>query len=195
MSTNIIAIHGAFSTPNIFNYIKRELPQVDWYFVDYSNITSNINKLISQILVDYEKTKKRYHVVGHSMGGLVALSLASQPWIQSITTVATPLGGLEINILQNYLSRSSFLGEISTYSDLLKTIHEKEYNIPVQHIISTQGFNPYIWEPNDGVVTLRSQRGWNAGDKGVSHDVAANHAEIMMMPDTVKLLADFWSIN
>ena len=192
MSKNIIAIHGAFSTPTIYNYLKRELSEFDWNFVDYSNITSNINKLITQILHDYENTKKRYHVVGHSMGGLMALGLAGKPWVASITTIATPLDGLEINLLQNYLSRSSFLGEISTYSDFLKNIHEKKYTMPIQHIISTQGFNPYIWEPNDGVVTLRSQRGWKSG---ATHDVSANHTEIMMTPETVKLLATFWSIK
>ena len=192
MSKNIIAIHGAFSTPTIYNYLKRELSEFDWNFVDYSNITSNINKLITQILNDYENTKKRYHVVGHSMGGLMALGLAGTPWVASITTIATPLDGLEINLLQNYLSRSSFLGEISTYSDFLKNIHEKKYTMPIQHIISTHGFNPYIWEPNDGVVTLRSQRGWKSG---VTHDVSANHTEIMMTPETVKLLATFWSIK
>ena len=189
---NIVAIHGAFSTPNIFNFLKKELPQFEWNFVDYSKITSDINKLITTILADYKNSKKQYHVVGHSMGGLVALGLANQPWIKSISTVATPLDGLEINILQSYLSRSSFLGEISTYSDLLKSIHEKKYHIPVQHIISAQGFNPYIWEPTDGVVTLRSQRGWQAGS---SHDVSANHSEVMMMSETVNLLAKFWSIN
>lgn len=193
MSTkNIVAIHGAFSTPNIFNFLKKELPQFEWNFVDYSKITSDINKLITTILTDYKNSKKQHHVVGHSMGGLVALGLANQPWVKSVTTIATPLDGLEINILQSYLSRSSFLGEISTYSDLLKTIHEKTYHTPVQHIISTQGFNPYIWEPTDGVVTLRSQRGWHVGS---SHDVSANHSEVMMMPETANILAKFWSTN
>ena len=60
--------------------------------------------------------------------------------------------------------------------------------MPVQHIITTRGFNPYMFEENDGVVSLTSQRGWSAG---TIHEIAANHAEIMQHDDCIKKIKIF----
>ena len=189
MTNDIIGIHGAFSTPTIFNFLKKELSDFDWTFIDYSAITSNVNKLISNITDEFKHSKKQYHIVSHSMGGLIALSLCPQPWIKSITTIATPLNGLDISLLHQYLSRSSFLSEIGHYSKFLGDIHKKSYNIPIQHIITTDGFNPFCYEKSDGVVTLRSQRGWKCGQ---TIDIQSNHTEVMLDEKVINILKDFW---
>ena len=189
MKQSILAIHGAFSTPNIFNYVKREIKNKQWNFLDYQHITTDIGDILDlakQTYTDHEPM----HLIGHSMGGLLALSLSSLPWVKSVTTIATPLGGLELNLFQAYLSRSSFLQETSSHSDLVQSIHNKNYKVPIKHIISTHGFNPYMFEPSDGVVTLRSQRAWSAGSVT---EIYANHAEIMMNPETVTTILNFWA--
>ena len=60
--------------------------------------------------------------------------------------------------------------------------------MPVQHIITTRGFNPYMFDENDGVVSLTSQRGWSVGDV---YEIAANHAEIMQHDDCIKQIKTF----
>ena len=192
MSRSILAIHGAFSTPKIFNYLKREFRTYDWNFLDYKNTVSDINGLIDRAVQEQSAHAPRhpYHIVGHSMGGLIGLALAEHPWVQSVTTIATPLGGLDVNLFQSYFSRSTFFNEISSYSDFVTGLHRQTYLKPIQHIVSTEGFNPWVYERTDGVVTLRSQRAWSAGP---TYDVDANHSEVMLHPDTVTILKRFWA--
>ena len=163
MSQSILAIHGAFSTPKIFNYLKREFRTLDWNFLDYKDTVSDINRLIARAAGEYSQHTP-CHVVGHSMGGLVGLALAHQPWVRSVTTIATPLGGLDVNLFQSYFSRSTFFTEISSYSDFISSLHRQSYPTPIQHIITTEGFN-----------------------------VEANHSEVMLHPSTVEILKSFWA--
>lgn len=179
----ILAIHGAFSTPRMFSYLKAELSQHSWTFLDYRNEIENIDSIIS-----YAKNQlinEDCHIIGHSMGGLIALALANEPRVNSVATIATPLGGLDMNYIQTAISRSHFLAEISQNSKFIRTLHSTKISKPVLHIISTNGFNPYIYEPNDGVVTLRSQQRWKAGQQ---IEVAANHSEVLLHEDTVQHL-------
>ena len=191
MTNNILAIHGAFSTPLIFGFLKHELSQFNWKFVDYPLQPDNIQSVLTRAQ-EFEAGSSHFHVVGHSMGGLVALSLSSLPWVKSVTTIATPLGGIDLNPFQKWINRSHFLNEITSSSKLVKTLQTNSYSQPIQHIISTKGFNPWLWEDNDGVVTLRSQRSWCAGSR---IEVPASHSEVMLHPTTAQTLCDFWTFD
>jgi triacylglycerol esterase/lipase EstA (alpha/beta hydrolase family) len=186
MKTKVLAIHGAFSSPLIFNYLQQQThSKVVWQFWNYAGR----NDGLSAILDSFQDPQEPHHVVGHSMGGIMALSVWNKPWVQSISTISTPLGGLDVNVFQNMFSRSSFTQDIASHSDRIRQLAQLQTTLPVQHIISTQGFNPWLYEPNDGVVTLRSQRAFALGP---THDVTANHAEVMLSPQTVQLLLKFW---
>jgi len=185
---NILAIHGAFSTPRMFAFLKTQLDDYNWQFLDYRDKISDI-----ETIVDSVKTQpfvEKFHIIGHSMGGLIALALADQPWAQSITTIATPLAGLDLNLLATYLSRSHFLSEISQNSKFIKHIHSQKYALPVHHIITTHGYNPYMFEPNDGVVSVRSQKKWACGK---TTDIDANHSEVLLHEKTVDILRNWFN--
>lgn len=185
---NILGIHGAFSTPRMFNFLQSELHTHKWSFLDYRDKVSDIDSIIA--LAKKKQFLEPMHLVGHSMGGLIALSLLQEPWVASVVTIATPLGGLDINLLQSYLSRSHFLSEIAHNSSFIKSIHSNKTKKPVLHMITTHGFNPYIYEPNDGVVTLRSQQRWSCGS---TVEIEANHSEVLLHEDTVDSLKKWLS--
>lgn len=185
--SDIFAIHGAFSTPRMFSYLKSQLSEHTWHFLDYRDQISDVETII-------EAAKKKIfsdkvHVIGHSMGGLMALALANEPWAKSVVTIATPLAGLDFNLVATYLSRSHFLSEISQNSKFIKQIHQKKYTIPVLHLITTQGYNPYMFEQNDGVVTLRSQKKWSCGTVA---EIDANHSEVLLHEKTVEKLSNWF---
>jgi pimeloyl-ACP methyl ester carboxylesterase len=185
MVTNIFAIHGAFSSPRIFNFLRFRFGNgYQWDFLDYSSRTGGIYGL-----VDIARTNRDpCHLIGHSMGGLVALSVANEPWVRSITTVSCPVGGLDINILQACSSRSDFMNELSSHGEFMRRLSKTKIQRPVQHIVSTKGFHPWIYEPNDGVITIRSQ---TAASWGQTHEIPANHAEIMISDETVSMIRIF----
>jgi pimeloyl-ACP methyl ester carboxylesterase len=181
----ILAIHGAFSTPTIFNYAKTKIRGHQWQMFDYSN---DINDFIKVCERAVDSIADPVHVIGHSMGGMIALYLAGHWNVKSITTIASPLDGLDVSMAQQYMSRSSFIRELSRNGRFVNDLHRAAYPMPVQHIITTRGFNPYMFDENDGVVSLSSQRGWSAGDV---HEIAANHAEIMQHDDCIRLIKQF----
>ena len=189
MARKIFAIHGAFSTPTIFNYMKSKIRNHEWQMFDYSD---DINDFVQMCENAVAAVQESCHVIGHSMGGLIALYLAGHWNVKSITTIASPLDGLDVSMVQQYMSRSSFIRELSHSSRFIRSLHEQSYPMPVQHIITTRGFNPYMFDENDGVVSLKSQRGWAAG---TVHEIAANHAEIMQHDACVKLVKSFISCD
>ena len=181
----ILAIHGAFSTPTIFNYARTKLKNYYWHMFDYSEDINDFQQVCGRAL---DHVTEPVHVIGHSMGGMIALWLAGHYQVRSVTTIASPLDGLDVSMAQQYMSRSSFIRELSRNGRFITDLHRQAYVMPVQHIITTRGFNPYMFEENDGVVSLSSQRGWSAG---VVHEIAANHAEIMQHNDCIKLIKTF----
>lgn len=187
MREKIFAIPGAFSTPTIYNYLQLCLGrEYAWESIDYSNDTANVQDIISRV----KPGKGAYHVVGHSLGGLIALSLSTQPWVKSVTTISAPLGGLDVNPMQRWFSRSEFLGEIRSGGQFVLDLQHTEPKVPTQHLVSVKGFNPYVYEPCDGVVSIRSQMAYSLGKV---HQVESNHSEIMLSDHTVDLLRNFWN--
>jgi pimeloyl-ACP methyl ester carboxylesterase len=181
----ILAIHGAFSTPTIFNYAKTKIKGYDWQMFDYSADINDFERVCDAAIYSIEES---VHVIGHSMGGMIALFLGGHHLVRSITTIASPLDGLDVSMAQQYMSRSSFIRELSKNGRFVNNLHRAGYPMPVQHIITTRGFNPYMFEENDGVVSLTSQRGWSVG---TVHEIAANHAEIMQHDDCIKKIKIF----
>ena len=181
----IFAIHGAFSTPTIFNYARTKIKSHKWQLFDYSEDINDFQQVCGRAI---EAIAEPCHVIGHSMGGMIALYLAGHWQVKSISTIASPLDGLDVSMAQQYMSRSSFIRELRRNGNFIHDLHRQAYLMPVQHIITTRGFNPYMFEENDGVVSLNSQRGWSAG---AVHEIAANHAEIMQHDDCIKQIKTF----
>lgn len=184
----VLAISGAFSSPRIYQWLKQEITTATWKFLEYPDNIQSLTEIYNRI----PEHQEHCHVVGHSMGGLIAMSLAQQPWVKSITTISSPLGGLDLNIFQVMFSRSKLIQEISSTSSFIENLKKSSVKLPCQHVISTKGFNPWIYEPNDGIVTVRSQK---AQAWGPQWEISANHCEVMLDPSTRDYLSDFWKTH
>jgi pimeloyl-ACP methyl ester carboxylesterase len=174
---DIVAIHGAWSGPVSFNYLRSAVP-ARWHTVSYDPMSDDMDTIIHRLA---SHINSPCLLVGHSLGGIIALRLHDHPMVQGIVTVASPLAGLRLNLIQKVMSLSGILAEIATDSRGIRTMHAQTYSKPVQHLIATVGFNPFIYEPNDGVLPLRSQTGWTCGP---TLDIATNHYEIMLHEHT-----------
>jgi pimeloyl-ACP methyl ester carboxylesterase len=123
--------------------------------------------------------------IGHSLGGIYALSLAeifAQRVLGGIT-ISTPYGGSEVaSFLKYFVPFNRLLKEIGPTSPPIVHAAEIILSVPWCNIVTTRGNSPWISMPNDGVVTVESQRKHLGFDY---IDVAANHYEVLMDPETV----------
>ena len=182
----MVAIHGAWSSSTSFNYLRSQV-KGSWLTIDYDHqhdgiwdIIRRANAAIAQPCV----------VIGHSLGGIAALHLHDNPMVKGIVTLASPLAGLELNLLQIYLSRSKLITEIASETHLIRDMKRHVYTKPVLHVIANRGFNPFIYEDSDGVLPRKVQTGWSCGRM---IPVETNHYEILQHADTVQQLRQFIS--
>ena len=77
------------------------------------------------------------------------------------------------------------LKEIGPTSPPIVHAAEITLTVPWCNIVTTRGNSPWMSTPNDGVVTVESQRKHLGFDY---IDVAANHYEVLMDPETVTII-------
>ena len=181
---DIIAIHGAWSSSTSFNYLKTSIP-CDWHMVDYHHENDGMWDIINAA---HTVISKPCVVIGHSLGGIAALHTHDQSLVKGIITLASPLAGLELNLLQIYLSRSRLITQIANDTHLIRDMKRRKYTKPVLHLVANRGFNPFIYEDSDGVLPRKIQTGWHCGQ--MIH-VETNHYEILQHSDTVCCIKSF----
>jgi esterase/lipase len=188
MNKNLFLIHGAWCTKNSYNYIIKKI--LDDHFVgnihcfEYDcNIEnlSSITKRAKKQLEEISKNGLKTVVVGHSMGGLIALRLSQKKEVYKTITLASPLSGLKFNRIIHavLLYHAPALKDLIPDSKFLKCVHEQSYSKnPIEIYITTNGFNPMIFEPSDGVIPLESQTKWYPENSKVV-EIQSNHSEIL----------------
>lgn len=179
----IVCIHGAWSSPVSFNHLSSRV-RGSWVRCSYDP-GEKLPAVISRI---YDSCDRPCVVIGHSLGGIVALNLHDNPNVLGIATMASPLAGLQLTYLAKFLSRSDLICDAASDGRLMRDTKSRTYTKPVLHLVSTRGFNPFIYEDNDGVVPLRSQRDWHCGEV---MDIDANHYEILQHPDAIAGISRF----
>lgn len=182
--TKFFFIHGAWASPASFNYLRDKLR--DKY--ETAAASYDCQKMAVADMID--TTREHMYgacrpgdnniVVGHSLGGLIALSLEDEPLVSRVVTIASPLAGLQMNrLMEFYLSfRSPILGKIAAGSNFISSLHSKKYTKPIDTIVAAKGFNPLLTEPNDGVLTIECQTSWLPPNARL-RPIAASHFDIL----------------
>jgi hypothetical protein len=180
----IFAIHGAWSSSVSFNYLQSKI-KANWKFLSYDHSSETMEDIVTRA---NKEIPKNSIVIGHSLGGIISMLLHENEHSEKIITLASPLSGLELNMVQLYFTRSRLIKQITKESDSIRKMKATEYKKAVLHLVANRGFNPFIYEPNDGVLPQRIQTGWSAG-KLV--EVDANHYEILQSNETVENIKKF----
>lgn len=129
-------------------------------------------------------------LIGHSLGGLIALNLAHRVpgHVHKIITIASPLGGVGVATVLRWLIPHPLLADIHPSSPLVSQIRHRPPPVPTLSLVATAGKSPLLAEPNDGVVTISSQ---TCLDGPIYVHVPVNHFEILLAKDTVDCITDF----
>ena len=182
----IVYIHGANASGISFNYIRHCLNYDNELIVEYNSFAGyeyNLTKM-KRLL---SETNDNLFFICHSMGGLYAVSLASAFSERTIgaVTMSTPYGGsAAADYAKHIWPFNRLLHEISTTGSIIKTNLNTEIEKPWCNIVTTSGRCLWISEPNDGVVTVRSQ---SARKDMELEEVGVNHYEVVMDNRVIEL--------
>jgi len=183
---NIVYIHGASATSESFNYIRSKLGKgIDINYDSRNGFENNLKEMIEQ-LQDVEDIA----FVAHSLGGIYSLHIANAipEQVVGAVTLSTPYGGAEVaEVVKFFLPFSRLMRDIGPSSWAMKQADHIKIQHPWTNIVTVKGQSPFMHEPNDGVVTIASQR--HHADMELI-DVDYNHYEVVLSDSVVRLVKE-----
>ena len=183
----LVYIHGASATSESFNYIRQRIGEDD-IVIDYDSrhgFENNLNKM-KEILAKV----KNIFFVAHSLGGVYALHLANlmPKQVLGAVTLSTPYGGAEVaDVAKYFLPYSRLMKDIGPKSWAMSHIDNIELQHPWCNVVTVKGQSPWIMAPNDGVVTISSQK-QHEGMELIEIDY--NHYEVVLSDVAVNIIKE-----
>jgi pimeloyl-ACP methyl ester carboxylesterase len=182
----LVYIHGASATSESFNYIRSKLGSgIDINYDSRNGFENNLKSMQDQ-LADV----KDMAFVAHSLGGVYSLHIANAmpEQVKGAVTLSTPYGGAEVaEFAQFFLPFSRLMRDIGPSSWAMKQAKQIKIQHPWTNIVTVKGQSPFIIEPNDGVVSIASQK--HHEDMELL-EVDYNHYEVVLSDQVVGLIKE-----
>jgi pimeloyl-ACP methyl ester carboxylesterase len=184
--TNVY-IHGASATSESFNYIRQHIGHEFDIVINYDSrngFQKNLDDM-KKILDDEEKI----FFIAHSLGGIYSLHLADYfpNKVLGAVTLSTPYGGAEIaDVAKYFLPYSRLLKDIGPNSWAMKHSRSIDSLPRWTNIVTVKGSAPWVPGPNDGVVTVSSQR--YREDIMELVEIETNHYEVVLNDQVIDII-------
>ena len=182
----LVYIHGASATSESFNYIRSKLGTgIDINYDSRNGFENNLEDMKAQL-----KDAKNIAFIAHSLGGIYSLHLANSipDAVKGAVTLSTPYGGAEVaDYAQYFLPFSRLMRDIGPSSWVMKQANRIKIQHPWTNIVTVKGQSPFMHEPNDGVVTIASQK---YHDDMELIEVDCNHYEVVLSDQVVGLIKE-----
>jgi pimeloyl-ACP methyl ester carboxylesterase len=183
---NLVYIHGANATSESFNYIKSKLGNgLDLNYDSRNGFENNLKDMQSALDGQTDLV-----FIAHSLGGIYSLHLANlmPEAVKGAVTLSTPYGGAEVaEFAKFFLPFSRLMRDIGPSSWVMKQAKQIKIQHPWTNIVTVKGQSPFIIEPNDGVVTIASQK--HHKDMELL-EVDYNHYEVVLSDQVVELIKE-----
>ena len=187
----IVYIHGASATSESFTHIRQyvrdtfEEPDIMLEYKSDNGFDNNLEQMKGKL-----DGEDRLFFISHSLGGIYSLYLADhyKETTHGGISLATPYGGSEeADFARYFLPFNRLMKDVGTMSHIIKD--SKYITAPPNwtQVVTTVGQSPWIQEPNDGVVTLKSMRSRTDFEQV---EVALNHYEVVISDQVVKIILD-----
>jgi len=182
----LVYIHGASATSESFNYIRSKLGDgIDVNYDSRNGFENNLADIKEQI-----GDTKDVFFIAHSLGGIYSLHLANTipNQVLGAVTLSTPYGGAEVaDFAKFFLPFSRLMRDIGPSSWAMKQANNIKIQHPWTNIVTVKGQSPFMHEPNDGVVTIASQK--HHIDMELV-EVDYNHYEVVLSPAVIKIIRE-----
>ena len=183
---NLVYIHGANATSESFNYIRSKLGKgIDINYDSRNGFENNLMDMQSSL-----KDQKDLVFIAHSLGGIYSLHLANliPNAVKGAVTLSTPYGGAEVaDYAKYFLPFSRLMRDIGPNSWAMTQAKKIEIQHPWTNIVTVKGQSPFMFEANDGVVTISSQK--HHRDMELV-EVEYNHYEVVLSDEVVELVKE-----
>ena len=185
----LVYIHGASATSESFNYIREHVNRHEDLVINYDSRNG-----FEKNLADMTYQLSNYHsifFIGHSLGGIYALHLANAmpEQVLGAVTLSTPYGGAEIaDVAKYFMPYSRLLKDIGPSSWAMRQADKIEIHHPWTNIVTVKGNSPWVPAPNDGVVTVASQKHHNEGMELIEIDY--NHYEVVLSDRVINIIKE-----
>jgi len=177
----LVYIHGASATSESFNYIREHIINYD----SRNGFENNLAAIKEQI-----GTTKDVFFIAHSLGGIYALHLANAvpKQILGAVTLSTPYGGAECaDVVKYFLPFSRLMRDIGPSSWAMKQADKIKIQHPWTNVVTVKGQSPFMHEPNDGVVSIASQK--HHKDMELL-EVDYNHYEVVLNETVIDIIKE-----
>jgi len=182
----LVYIHGASATSESFNHVRSKLGKgIDINYDSRNGFENNLNEMLEQL-----KDVQDMAFIAHSLGGVYSIHLANAIPKQVIgaVTLSTPYGGAEVaEVVKYFLPFSRLMRDIGPSSWAMKQANNIKIQHPWTNIVTVKGQSPFMHEPNDGVVTIASQK-YHADMELIEVDY--NHYEVVLAEPVIKIIKD-----
>ena len=148
----------------------------------------NISKIQNTIKEKF--ANKKVSIISHSLGGVIAIGLHNKlKNLDRTVTISAPFGGSKIVEYFRWICpRYQMFEDVKTTSPVIMAIKRTTIKKPVLPFVTTGGGNPLLGEPNDGTVTVRSQK----AIRGLSYvNYNLNHFEVLLSNRIIDEIEDF----
>ena len=185
----LVYIHGASATSESFNYICEHVKGHEDLVINYDSRNG-----FEKNLADMMYQLSNYHsifFICHSLGGIYALHLANAmpEQVLGAVTLSTPYGGAEIaDVAKYFMPYSRLLKDIGPSSWAMRQADKIEIHHPWTNIVTVKGNSPWVPSPNDGVVTVASQKHHNEGMELIEIDY--NHYEVVLSERVINIIKE-----
>jgi pimeloyl-ACP methyl ester carboxylesterase len=182
----IVYIHGASATSESFNYIRSKLGKgIDVNYDSRNGFENNLAAIKEQI---GDTTDVVF--IAHSLGGIYSLHLANAipDQVLGAITLSTPYGGAEVaEFAKFFLPFSRLMRDIGPSSWVMRQADKIKIQHPWTNVVTVKGQSPFMHEPNDGVVTIASQK--HHADMELV-EVDYNHYEVVLAEPVIKIIKE-----
>jgi predicted alpha/beta hydrolase family esterase len=187
----IVYIHGASATAESFTHIRQYVrdyfdePDIMLEYKSQDGFDHNLKNMKGQL-----DEADRLFFVSHSLGGIYSLYLANyyKETTHGGVSLATPYGGSkEADFARYFLPFNRLMKDVGTMSEPI--VESKDLPAPPNwtQVVTTVGQSPWIAEPNDGVVTIKSMR---ARKDFELIEIPLNHYEVVLSDRVVSIILE-----
>jgi pimeloyl-ACP methyl ester carboxylesterase len=190
----IVFLHGAWASPNCFNYIREKLVKHRAILPEYAfgPALYDIARSVAYDINSQLKTDE-YILIGHSLGGVLGYRLAlDDQRCKKLVTISSPFNGsVHAATAHNLIEPWPPKTDLVPSSEFLTRLRTSEAKFKSLSLISTGGKIPMFNEPNDNVISVATQINSPIANQKT---IETTHSEILQHETTVKEIQRFISV-